>query len=219
MPIYDRYISIAREAEQHAQKGGFPPENIRLLAVTKEQPVSNISELYDAGIREFAENRLPVLETKYRELPDDIIWHWIGKLQSNKVRKVLKMAKVIHSVDSAELLMRIEKIAQEEGLSPQLFIEINVSGEVSKSGIQPDELPELLKFKTSSAVIVGVMTMAPADAGEVELRRIFTRLHELGTSNGLHNFSMGMSNDYRIAAECGATVIRVGTAIFQESCS
>ena len=214
MSCFDKYMQAQAIAGKCAEQGGFPAERVRVLAVTKNQTADVIGELYGCGIREFAENRLNVLEEKAKILPDDIVWHFIGKIQSNKVRKILKLAKVLHSVDSPELLERIERIAGEEGVFPEIFIEVNVSGEESKSGISALQLPEMLSHTLSNVHVAGLMTMAPANCGDEDLRNIFSTLKKLADDSGLPGLSMGMSNDYHIAAECGATIVRIGTALF-----
>lgn len=214
MSCFDKYTQAQENAEKFAEKGGFPAERIRVLAVTKNQSADVIGELYGCGVREFAENRLNVLEEKVKILPEDIVWHFIGKIQSNKVRKILKLAKVLHSVDSPELLERIERISGEEGIFPEVFIEVNISGEESKSGISAFQLSEMLSQQLKNVRVAGLMTMAPADCGEDELRSIFSALKKLADDSGLPELSMGMSNDYHIAAECGATIVRLGTALF-----
>ncbi len=214
MSAYDNYCTLKCELEECAANSGFDPAALKLLAVTKNQTAEVIRGLYDHGVREFAENRINVLEDKIKVLPDDIVWHFIGKIQSNKVRKVIRAAKILHSVDSKELLERIERIAVEENVFPQIFIEVNVSGEESKSGISVSELQDLLKTPLKNSAVCGLMTMAPFTADEAELREIFTTLRKTAEEYGLKELSMGMSNDCRIAASCGATTVRIGTALF-----
>ena len=214
MSAFDNYRALQKELAECAADGGFDPERLKVLAVTKNQTAQVIRELYDSGVREFAENRINVLEEKIKELPADIVWHFIGKIQSNKVRKVVKAAKILHSVDSLELLERIERISQEENVFPRLFIEVNVSGEESKSGITVNELAGLLAVPLKNAEIAGLMTMAPFDASDAELEEIFTTLKKTADRYHLKELSMGMSNDCRIAAFCGATTVRIGTALF-----
>jgi pyridoxal phosphate enzyme (YggS family) len=214
MSAFDNYRALQCELAECAAKGGFDPAQLKVLAVTKNQPSEVIRELYDAGLREFAENRINILEEKMKLLPDDIVWHFIGKIQSNKVRKVVRAAKVLHSVDSPELLERIERIAGEENVSPELFIEVNISGEESKSGISACELEKMLEVQLKHAKIAGLMTMAPFDANAEQLEHIFTTLKKTADRHQLKKLSMGMSNDCRIAAACGATIVRIGTALF-----
>ena len=215
MSAYNNYCALQKELSECAGKSGYDPNGIKVLAVTKNQSAQVIKELYDAGLREFAENRINILEEKMKVLADDIVWHFIGKIQSNKVRKVLKAAKVIHSVDSLELLERIERIAKEEGVFPKLFIEVNVSGEESKSGITIAELDQLLAVPLENSFVAGLMTMAPFDATKSELEYIFTTLKKTADERELEELSMGMSNDCRIAAACGATTVRIGTSLFE----
>ena len=214
MSSYEKYCLVQKTAEEHAVKGGFPASRVHVLAVTKNQDASAIEELYNCGIRDFAENRINVLEDKARVLAEDINWHFIGKIQSNKVRRVVKLSKIIHSVDSPELLERIDRISGEENAAPRLFIEVNVSGEESKSGITPDEIEQMLNIPLKHAVIKGLMTMAPFDSTEEELREIFSSLYSCAEKYNLPELSMGMSNDYHIASECGATTVRIGTFLF-----
>ena len=215
MSSYDNYCRIQKTAEESAVKGGFSPAGVRVLAVTKNQSADAIAELYSSGIKEFAENRIHVLEEKAKILPQDIVWHFIGKIQSNKVRKVIKIAKVLHSVDSSELLSRIDRISGEEGVSPELFIEVNVSGETSKSGVNISEVNSMLSIPLKHAKVCGLMTMAPFDSTEEEQKVIFSSLKKCAEANGLAELSMGMSNDYQAAAECGSTILRIGTALFE----
>ena len=186
-----------------------------MLAVTKNQSADVIAELHNCGIKEFAENRIHVLEEKAKILPQDIVWHFIGKIQSNKVRKIIKIAKVLHSVDSSELLSRIDRISGEEGVSPEIFIEVNVSGEASKSGINISEVNSMLSIPLKHAKVCGLMTMAPFDSTEEEQKAIFSALKKCAEANGLTELSMGMTNDFQAAAECGSTILRIGTALFE----
>ncbi len=186
----------------------------RLVAVSKTFPASDILEIYNCGQRSFGESRAPELAEKAKSLPADIEWHFIGHLQANKVRPVVEAASWIHAVDSLKLLERIDRIAGELGRHPKLLLEINVSGEESKFGLRPESLPEMLAFKPEHCEVVGLMTMAPDGAPESELRRIFTTLAGLAKSAGLPEVSMGMSGDYPVAVACGATMVRVGSAIF-----
>lgn len=214
MSSYDKYCQVEKTAKCCAAEHGFLQENIRVLPVTKNQSAQTIQELYDCGLREFAENRITVLEEKSKILPQDIKWHFIGKIQSNKVRKVLKISQILHSVDSLDLLKRIDRISAEEGVFPQLFIEVNISGEESKSGVGKDDLAELLSVQLNHSEIVGLMTMAPLQSTEEEQVEIFSSLKKCADEFGLKELSMGMSNDYRSAAACGATIVRIGTVLF-----
>ena len=216
MSSYDKYCECLETARNSAAEHGFSAEKVRVLPVTKNQTAQIIEELYSCGLREFAENRITVLEEKAKQLPTDIKWHFIGKIQSNKVRKILKLSHILHSVDSLDLLTRIDRIAGEEEVFPELFIEVNISGEESKSGISKEELPNLLSVQLQNSKIVGLMTMAPLESTEREQVEIFSTLKKLSDKFALPELSMGMSNDYRTAAACGSTIIRIGTALFIE---
>ena len=215
-----RYEAVRRAVDAAAVAAGRDPASVRLLAVSKTFPAAAIRELYDAGVRAFGENRVPELEAKAAELPADIEWHLIGQLQANKVRRAVRLAAYIHSVDSAALLERIDRIAGEEGRCPKIFIEIN-SGEASKSGCEAAAAPELARRAAGFAHLrpVGLMTMAPADAPEAELRRVFGALADMRArlkAEGLDlpELSMGMSGDFAAAIAAGATWVRIGSAIF-----
>ncbi|MBO5990330.1 MAG: YggS family pyridoxal phosphate-dependent enzyme [Lentisphaeria bacterium] len=213
MGCVETYRQLSADMRRISEENGFGGK-IKVLAVTKTQSVQVMRQLYDAGVREFAENRIAVLEEKIPQFPDDVVWHFIGKVQSNKVRKVLKAAKVVHSVDSLELLLRIDRISGEEKVSPELYLEVNVSGEESKSGVTPQEAREILQTPLAHVRVSGLMTMAPNGASDGELKEIFSSLRRLGESLGVTEFSMGMSNDSHIAAACGSTTVRIGTALF-----
>lgn len=221
--VIENFLSVKREVENACFVAGRDNSNVKLLVVSKTIPIPVLMELYDYGIREFAENREPELAMKFEAMPKDIIWHFIGPVQSNKIRKVVKMAKVIHSVESLSQLSRFERIAGEEGKMPEILLEVNVSGELSKGGMSPDELPEIAKAAASCSNVIfrGLMTMAPVDAGEDELRTIFSSLRDLkdrvaeNCRMNLPELSMGMSGDFPVAIACGATTIRVGSRIFE----
>ena len=216
MSCVENYFAIRKELEK-AGKGG-----VLLLPVSKTVEAPAIRELYDAGVRDFGENRIEVLTPKAEALPKDIRWHFIGRLQSNKVRKILKVAEVIHSVDSIELVERISRIAGEEGVRPKIFLEISVSGEEQKGGFPVARAAELASVaaKAPNMTLAGLMTMAPLDADEAVCRKVFDGLRncrdelEKALPVTLRELSMGMSNDWPTAVACGSTLIRVGSAIF-----
>ena len=224
MTLYERYVAAERGVAAAAAACGRKREDILLLAVSKTVPAECIAELYEHGVRCFGENRAAVLAEKAKTLPADIEWHYIGPLQSNKVRKVVQSAAVIHSVDNPDLLARLDRIAGEEGRTPRFLLEVSVSGEESKGGVPVAELDELaaLADKCRYAAWSGLMTMAPLAASEAELKSIFGRLAEERTrlercfERELPLLSMGMSGDYREAIACGSTVVRLGTCIFSD---
>lgn len=218
------YRNTASVLHQIEEKCGRSPGEVKLLVVSKTMPPEVLKELYDeCGIREFGENREPELAMKTAVLPEDIVWHFIGPLQSNKVRKVVKMASVIHSVSSVPLIERIERIAQEEGRTPEFLLEVNVSGETSKGGFSPDELFNAADVAKScvNARWRGLMTMAPLDADDDTLEEIFCTLAKLKDQCEercqitLPELSMGMSGDFPIAVSQGATIVRIGSRIFE----
>ena len=211
----------SRIAEQEVLSGR-EAGSVKLLAVSKTFPADDIAEVYNAGQRRFGENKVQELELKKPALPDDIEWHLIGHLQSNKVVKAVALADYIHSVDSVKLLKRIDRLAGEQGRCPKILLEVNVSGEESKFGILPSELHEVAELALSceNVQFVGLMTMAPFGADEEILRTVFAGLRKLRDSIetefncSLPELSMGMSGDYKTAIAEGATFVRIGTAIF-----
>ena len=222
--LYDRYLAAERGVAEAAAACGRRREEILLLAVSKTVSAERIAELYDHGVRCFGENRAAVLAEKAKTLPADIEWHFIGPLQGNKVRKVVQAASVIHSVDSPELLSRLDRIVGEEGKQTRFLLEVSVSGEESKGGVPLTQLDGLaaLAVECRHAVWSGLMTMAPLAAHETELKSIFGRLSaerarlEQRFERKLPLLSMGMSGDYREAIACGSTVVRLGTCIFSD---
>ncbi len=198
------------------------PGSVKLLAVSKTFPTEVVLEAYKCGQRLFGENRIHELEVKVSSLPNDIEWHFIGNLQSNKVNKAVELATCIHSVDSKKLLKRIDRIAEEKGKIPKILLEVNISGEKSKSGLTLDQIEECARTASEckNLEFVGLMTMAPFDADEGVLKKIFGLLRQTRDelkqklNIALPELSMGMSSDYRIAIAEGATIVRIGTSIF-----
>lgn len=216
------YNEVKNQVIDTAQKVGRNPEDILLLPVSKTVGKEEILELYNIGIRDFAENRLQVLQEKFDQLPKDINWHFIGPLQSNKIRKIIKMVKVIHSVESIDTILRLERIANEENCEVKFLLEVNISGEASKGGVTPEDLTALAieAVKCKKATFAGLMTMAPLVSSVEEQKAIFSKLTALrdnleeSLNIKLPLLSMGMSQDYIPAIECGSTVVRVGSSIF-----
>lgn len=205
-----------------AVSAGREPSAVKLLAVSKTFPAEAVVEAYEAGQLCFGENRVQELEAKAPKLPPELEWHQIGHLQANKVRGALQFASWIHAVDSLPLLQRIERLAAEMGAHPKLLLEVNVSGEESKFGLCPDEVAPLLAWlpPDAPAQVVGLMTMAPFDVPEANLHEVFGGLRTLRdrlqqeTGHALPELSMGMSGDFEAAIQEGATIVRVGSAIF-----
>ena len=203
------------------------PPNIQLVAVSKLQPIESILEAYRVAQRHFGENRAQEFAAKYEQLPKDIVWHFIGHLQTNKVKMVVGKASLIHSVDSERLLWTIEQEAAKLGIRQDCLLELHVASEESKSGFSEDELKALVsqpKFQQLQSVrICGIMGMASFVSDEQQIRSEFRQLKQtyewLKQSIFAHNpcfcqLSMGMSSDWPIAVEEGSTLIRVGTQIF-----
>lgn len=207
---------------QAAAESGRDPSTIRLVAVSKTVEPEVVKAAYECGHRAFGENRVQELERKYAALPADCEWHMIGHLQSNKARPAVQTAQWIHSVDSASLIRRIDRLASDEGAAPAFLIQVNVSGEESKYGISPKQAERLVECAAAceTAVCKGLMTMAPFGAPSKELRRVFGALRDLrdrlSASAGLDlpELSMGMTADFAEAIAEGATMVRIGTAIF-----
>ena len=207
-----------------AHKAGRSPDEIRLVAVSKTHPSERVREAHHAGQNLFGESRVQEARAKIPELPSSLEWHFIGHLQKNKIRHALPLFELFHSVDSLVLAGDINRIADEIGSRPRILLEVNVSGEGSKFGFRPEtlraEIEELLALPRLT--IEGLMTIPPL-AGEAEnSRKFFAQLRELRDALQtefnlrLGELSMGMTNDYPVAVEEGATLVRVGTAIFGE---
>ena len=194
------------------------PSHTRLLAVSKGHPASSIRALAQAGQRSFGESRLQEATAKQQELADlvDLDWHFIGRLQANKVRPVLKHFSVIHSVDSLTLAERISRIAGEEGLRPSIFLQVKLLPDPNKGGLSVEELerewPRLQQLPHLR--IVGLMTMAPLEVEGAEREVLFVECSVLAQRLGLAELSMGMSGDWPEAAAAGSTWVRVGSALF-----
>lgn len=206
-----------------AEKAGRNLTEVKLVAVSKTYPAGAVAEALSAGQLSFGENRVQELEDKVPALPERIEWHLIGHLQGNKVRKALMLASWIHSVDTQKLLLKIDRVAGELGVKPKILLEVNVSGEESKFGQAiGDDAMRLARLaaKCGNIDFQGLMTMAPFGADERGLRGVFARLRGLrdriavDTGLALPELSMGMSADFVEAIAEGATMVRIGSAIF-----
>jgi pyridoxal phosphate enzyme (YggS family) len=192
-------------------------KEILLVAVSKEQSPEKIMPLYDKGIRDFGENRVQEALSKIEALPKDIHWHFIGKLQKNKVSKIVGRFHLIHSVDSIELASKISHESVRRGLVTSLLIEVNTSGEETKSGFTGEAFRSAFSDlqKMPGIEIKGLMTMAPLTVEEAVIRETFRNLRLLNEEYHLKELSMGMSHDFEIAIEEGATILRIGRALFK----
>ena len=201
------------------------PEGVQLVAVSKTYPASVVKEAYDAGQRVFGENRPQEMTLKYNELPKDIQWHMIGHLQTNKVKQIAPYVSLVHSADSDRLLRTIHTEALKNNRIIDVLLEIFIAREASKSGWTERELLEYLDSGEYCGLtgvrFRGVMGIATNTEDETEIRSEFSRLHDLYArlktdyfDENFDTLSMGMSGDYRIAVECGSTMVRIGSAIF-----
>ena len=222
--LKENLISVENKIQEACLRAGRRREDVTLIAVSKTKPLEDLEEAYHLGVRVFGENKVQELVDKYDSLPKDIEWHMIGHLQRNKVKYIIDKAAYIHSVDSLRLAETIEKEAAKRNITVNILIEVNVAGEESKFGLMPEEVDE---FVTKIAEfrhiqIKGLMTIAPFVENPEENRSIFQRLHKLSVDIGSKNvdnitmriLSMGMTNDYTVAVEEGAAMVRVGTGIF-----
>ena len=210
---------VARAAERSGRKG----EEIRLIAVGKTKPAELIGEAIEAGLAVFGENYVQEAEGKISAYPQ-AEWHFIGKLQRNKVKKAVSLFSWIQTVDSLSLLMEISRRAGEAGKVLPVLAEVNLAGEASKAGMEPEALSELIEASPGLPGISlrGLMAIPPWTEDPEESRPYFIRLRELlaecvsrgGAGKQMTELSMGMSNDFEVAIEEGATMVRVGTAIF-----
>ncbi|NLZ63324.1 MAG: YggS family pyridoxal phosphate-dependent enzyme [Lentisphaerae bacterium] len=214
-------LSVLDQIRQACSRSGRPAEAVKLLAVSKTFPLECVLQAHAAGQLLFGENRVQELVEKAPLAPPDCEWHLIGHLQRNKVRAALRCAACIQSVDSLALLHRINNIAAELQCRPAILLEVNISGEASKFGLPPEEVEEVvLAARDGQARCQGLMTVAPLAATPAELGKIFAGLRQLRdkvsaqTGCPLPELSMGMSGDFPIAIAEGATIVRIGSAIF-----
>ncbi len=205
--LYDNYKNIVSEIGEAT-----------LLAVSKNQPIESIVELYNNGVRMFGENRIEELKEKVIDSPDDIAWHFIGRIQSKKIRDIVKCSDLIHSVDSLKALTLIDKEAKKIDKVQNVLIQLNVSEEESKTGFDQFDLETVMNEVKSlpNVKVLGLMTMAPFTDDEDILRNVFSIMQKKYNEYDFEILSMGMSNDYHLAIEYGANLIRVGTSIFKQ---
>ena len=223
--IKENLKNVYENIEKSKEKSPYD-QDVTLVAVSKTKPIEFIAEAYEAGQRDFGENKVQELCSKSNMLPDDIRWHLIGHLQTNKVKQVIDKVYMIHSVDSLHLAETINEEAAKKGIVVKILVQVNVSGEETKFGIKPSEVTEFVKqiSKMPNIKMEGFMTIAPFTENPEENRCFFHDLKKISVDTAALNIdnisvrhlSMGMSGDYRTAIEEGATIIRVGTSIFGE---
>jgi PLP dependent protein len=224
--VAENLARIREQIDEAARRSGRTASEVRLVGVTKYVGIETTRALAAAGLADLGESRPQELWSKADTLADlNIRWHLVGHLQRNKVRRTLPCTWLIHSADSRRLLAEIDREAGHLGLTPQMLIEVNVSGDAAKHGLPPEEaaplLPELATMRNLR--VVGLMTMASLHGGREQARRDFARLRELRDRLAPHcpgeislgELSMGMSEDFDIAIEEGATMVRVGSALFE----
>jgi len=215
---------VREQIASAAANAGRLADDVELVAITKTHPAEKVREAIQAGQTLFGESRVQEARAKIPELLSNIRWHFVGHLQKNKVRQALPLFEMLHSVDSLALAQDINRIAQEEGLYPRVLLEVNVAGEGSKFGFEPNRLPEQMEtlLALPRLSIEGLMCIPPLAVESENSRRFFVQVRELRDSLEkefnvkLPRLSMGMTQDFSIGIEEGATLVRVGTAIFGE---
>ncbi len=213
--IADRAREIAARIRAARQAHGLPPEGAQLVAVSKSQPEARIAAALRAGLRVFGENRLQEAQARWaarrREIPD-LVLHFVGRLQSNKVADVVALFDVIHSIDREKLIPPLVRAIERKGRMPELLVQVNTGCEPQKGGVLPGALARLLDaLEKAGLPAAGLMCIPPVN-DEPALH--FAFLKALARRHGLTRLSMGMSGDYEIAAACGAHYLRIGTALF-----
>ena len=222
--VQEQLEEVRQNIRNACERSGRKVEDVTLIAVSKTKPVPMLQEAYDAGARDFGENKVQEILEKEPQLPSDIRWHMIGHLQRNKVKYIVGNVTMIHSVDSLRLAEEISKESVKKDVCTEILIEVNVAGEENKFGFTPENVfPELEKMAALPNIkIRGLMTSAPFVENPEENRKYFRQLKQLSVDINAKNIdniymdtlSMGMTNDYVVAVEEGATMVRVGTAIF-----
>ena len=226
MMISQNYKQVEKTLIDTCNNCGRAPQSVTLIAVSKTKPIEMLQEAYDAGARDFGENKVQEIMDKYDKLPSDIRWHMIGHLQTNKVKYIADKVHMIHSVESVKLATEISKQATKTGRIIPILIEVNISGEESKFGIKPEECENFIRsiHMLPGITIKGLMTVPPFVEIPEENREYFKTLKKLSVDIMQKNIdnvcmdflSMGMSSDYMVAIEEGANLVRVGTSIFGE---
>ena len=222
--IKENLANVRKNIEESCKKVGRDVSEVTLITVSKTKPLSDLRIAYEEGSRDFGENKVQELVSKIDEMPSDVKWHLIGHLQRNKVKYIAGKVAMIHSVDSYRLAEEINVQAKKNSCEIPILIEINIAGEDTKFGIKPEEAEELIReiSELENVKVSGLMTIAPNVANPEENRAYFKAMKDLFVDNSSKNIdnvemkvlSMGMTNDYTVAVEEGATMIRVGTGIF-----
>ena len=224
--IRENLHTVEENISAACDRSGRVREDVKLIAVSKTKPVEMLREAYDLGCRDFGENKVQELVDKYDKMPKDIRWHMIGHLQRNKVKYIVDKVCMIHSVDSLRLAEEISKEAVKKNVTVSILVEVNVAEEESKYGTTSEDAISLVEAvsKLPNIIIKGLMTIAPYVENSEENRLYFAKLkqiyvdiiHKNIDNVFMEELSMGMTGDYEVAIEEGATLIRVGTGIFGE---
>lgn len=226
MSVCENYLAVEEKVKEACRRAGRSRDEVTLIAVSKTKPMSMIEELLPLGVVDFGENKVQELTAKEEALPSHIRWHMIGHLQRNKVKYIVDKAFLIHSVDSLRLAEAISQEAGKKNVTANILIEVNVAGEDSKFGVRPEATAALAEAisKLPNISVKGLMTIAPFVENAEENREVFRNLRKLSVDIEEKKFnnvtmavlSMGMTGDYEVAIEEGATMVRVGTGIFGE---
>ena len=225
MEACQRLEIVLERIHKACERAGRKPEEVKLLGASKTVPPEKIREFYGCGLKVYGENRVQEFLKKFEALQDlNIEWHFIGYLQTNKVKYLMNKVVLIHSLDRKSLADEIQKRAQKAGITQNVLIEVNVGGEETKAGVEPQNLKELFEYTLSlqNLRVLGLMCIPPYLEDPEEVRPYFRKLRELKEelerefNVELPHLSMGMSHDFEVAIEEGATIVRVGTALFGE---
>lgn len=221
--LEERIADVYRRITEACQRVGRKSSEVKLVAVSKEISADQIKDALAAGLRAFGENRVQDFMKKYEVLGDQVEWHFIGHLQRNKAKYLIGKVKIIHSLDNIRLAATLNRLSEVQGHPWQVLVQVNVSGEATKFGIAPSELSDFLdELRDMKGIkVCGLMTIAPYCEEPEEVRPVFRQLRELKEKMEqekpwleLKHLSMGMSNDFEVAVEEGATLVRIGSALF-----
>lgn len=223
--LTERIENVNKRIEQACRRSGRSPSEVKLVAVTKMAKVEMIKQALHCGLHRFGENRVQDFLAKYEEIGEDVEWHLIGHLQRNKAKYLTGKVDMIHSLDRLSLAKLLDRLSEEQGYPWQVLVQVNVSGEDTKYGLSPEELPGFLDLiqDMRGINVCGLMTIAPYEEDPERVRPVFKGLRLLRDEMSrtrrqfnLCHLSMGMTNDFEIAIEEGATLVRVGSAIFSD---
>jgi pyridoxal phosphate enzyme (YggS family) len=222
--ISENLAGVREQIAAAAEKSGRVSDEVELVAVSKTHDAERVREAAEAGQKLFGESRVQEARAKIPELPSSLRWHFIGHLQKNKIRHALPLFQLFHGIDSLDVARDLDRIAEDEGAHPRILLEVNVAGEGSKFGFKPDHVEQDMEslLALPRLTIEGLMTIPPLAPEAEASRRFFVQLRELRDvlekqfQVKLPHLSMGMTNDFGVAVEEGATLVRVGTAIFGE---